>query len=168
MSAAEAAAGAPGSHEARVQHALELAYRFLGFRDRTVSEVLGHLAAKDVDLRTARAAVTELREQGYLDDVRFARRFTEDRRNLDDWGSERIERRLDALGIERDVIAEVLDRPSEDELDAAVALLRRRLTGPPADERAREKALGLLVRRGYDLELAYDAVRVLERDEPRG
>jgi regulatory protein len=163
VSAAEAA-GAPGSYEARVQHALDLAYRFLGFRDRTVAEVLGHLAAKDVDLRTARAAVAVLREQDYLDDVRFAQRFTEDRRNLDDWGAERIERKLDELGIERDVIAEALERPAEDELEAAVALLRRRLTGPPADERAREKALGLLVRRGYGLELAYDAVRAVERD----
>lgn len=164
MSAAEAA-GAPGSYEARAQHALDLAYRFLGFRDRTVSEVLGHLAAKDVDLPYARAAVEELRAQGYLDDVRFAQRFAEDRRNLDGWGTERIERRLDALGVERDVIEEALDRPAEEELDAAVALLRRRLTGPPADERAREKALGLLVRRGYDLELAYDAVRALGRDD---
>ena len=34
---------------------------------------------------------------------------------------------------------------------------------PPADERGRERALGLLVRRGYALELAYDAVRAFER-----
>jgi hypothetical protein len=30
-------------------------------------------------------------------------------------------------------------------------------------ERARERALGLLVRRGYPLELAYEAVRTVER-----
>ena len=30
-------------------------------------------------------------------------------------------------------------------------------------ERERERALGLLVRRGYPLELAYDAVRAAER-----
>ncbi len=35
---------------------------------------------------------------------------------------------------------------------------------PPADQRERERALGLLVRRGYELELAYDAVRAFERD----
>ena len=41
--------------------------------------------------------------------------------------------------------------------------LRRRLPGPPDDDRARERALGLLVRRGYELELAYEAVRAFER-----
>ena len=32
-----------------------------------------------------------------------------------------------------------------------------------ASERERERALGLLVRRGYPLELAYEAVRQMER-----
>ena len=34
--------------------------------------------------------------------------------------------------------------------------------------RQRERALGLLVRRGYELELAYDAVRALEPDAGPG
>ena len=47
------------------------------------------------------AVVGELCEQGYLDDARFAQRFAEDRRRLDGWGAERIERRLRALGVGR-------------------------------------------------------------------
>ncbi len=47
----------------------------------------------------------------------------------------------------------------EDELDAACALLAERLPAPPADDRARNRALGLLVRRGYRPEVAYEAVR---------
>ena len=38
------------------------------------------------------AVLGELCEQGYLDDARFAQRFAEDRRRLDGWGAERIER----------------------------------------------------------------------------
>ena len=38
--------------------------------------------------------VAELRHLGYLDDARYAQRFAEDRRTLDAWGAERIERRL--------------------------------------------------------------------------
>jgi regulatory protein len=44
-----------------------------------------------------------------------------------------------------------------------VDLLRRRLARPPESDRERERALGLLARRGYDVELAYDAVRAFER-----
>ena len=44
-------------------------------------------------------------------------------------------------------------------MDAALALLRRRFPDPPATPRDCERALGVLVRKGYELELAHDAIR---------
>jgi regulatory protein len=35
---------------------------------------------------------------------------------------------------------------------------------PPQSDRDRERALGMLVRKGYDLDLAYDVVRAFERE----
>jgi regulatory protein len=149
---------------ARLQQALDFGYRYLGHRDRTVAEVRRHLEVKRVEPDTIDAAVAELGEQGYLDDVRFAQRFVEDRRTLDDWGPERIERRLTALGVPADDIAAALDtRDGDGELDAAVGLLRRRFRVPPASDRDRDRALGVLVRKGYGLDLAYDAIRAFER-----
>jgi regulatory protein len=150
--------------DARLQHALELAYRYLGQRDRTVAEVRAKLERKAIDDVTAEAAIAELLRQGYLDDERFAQRFTADRRTLDAWGDERIERRLAAAGIAPDTVAAVLGERTEDDAhQAAVALLERRLRERPTSDRERERALGLLVRRGYDLDLAYEAVRAFER-----
>ena len=40
-----------------------------------------------------------------------------------------------------------------------MALLRRRFPDPPATPRDRDRALGVLVRKGYELELAHDAIR---------
>ena len=149
---------------ARLQHALDLAFRYLGRRDRTVLEVRRHLESKRVEPATIDQALTELASQGYLDDARYARLFAEDRRNLDGWGSERIERKLAAVGVPAEVIdATRAARSSEAELAAALEVLSRRLQSPPADEREREKALGLLVRRGYELDVAYAAVRAFER-----
>jgi hypothetical protein len=48
------------------------------------------------------------------------------------------------------------------QLERATQLLVARGMGA-GGERERERALGLLVRRGYPLELAYDAVRDAER-----
>jgi regulatory protein len=147
-----------------LQHALDLAYRYLGRRDRTVAEVRRHLEAKRVEPATIDAALAELHEQGYLDDARFAQRFAEDRRTLDAWGAERIERKLRDAGVAPGYIEAALGtQTADDERAAAIELLRRRLPAPPRDDRGRERALGLLVRRGYDLELAYDAVRAFER-----
>ncbi len=39
-----------------------------------------------------------------------------------------------------------------------MALLRRRFPDPPQDRRDRNRALGMLVRKGYDTELALDAL----------
>jgi regulatory protein len=148
-----------------LEGALQRAYRYLGHRDRTVAELRTHLLGKGASDAVADAVVDELVELGYLDDARFARQFAEDRRRLDAWGTDRIERRLRELGVAREEVAAALAaQDGEGELRAAVELLRRRFPAPPASDRDRERALGLLVRRGYDLELAYDAVRAHVRE----
>jgi regulatory protein len=151
--------------QARLQHALDLAYRHLGHRDRTTAEVRRHLERKRVEPATIDAALAELHDLGYLDDARFARQFAEDRRTLDAWGADRIERRLRAAGVAAGHIEQALAaQDAASELDAAVALLRRRFAAPPSDDRGRERALGVLARKGYELDLAYDAVRAFERE----
>ena len=146
------------------ERALELAVGHLGKRDRTAAEIRRHLLAKDIGEQAAEDAVAELVRMGYLDDARYARVFAEDRRALDAWGPERIERRLLELGVDREHIAAAIGaRDGESELEAALELLRRRVRALPSSERERERALGMLVRKGYDLELAYDAVRAFER-----
>jgi regulatory protein len=146
--------------EQRVQHARDLAWRALNRRDRTVAEVARLLAGKRIEPEIIDAVVGELIEQGYLDDARFAHQFAEDRRRLDAWGTERIERRLRALGVDADALAAALGTQDHaDELEAAVALLRRRFPVPPSTPRECERALGVLVRKGYELELAHDALR---------
>ena len=149
---------------AQLQEALDLSFSYLGRRDRTVAEVRGHLERRRVESAWIDAAVEELERQGYLDDARFAARFAEDRRRLDAWGADRIARRLLALGVEPALVASAVSAADgHDELAAAVGLLRRRVARPPDSARDRERALGLLARRGYDLELAHDAVRAFER-----
>jgi regulatory protein len=123
------------------------------------------LAARGLEDDVAAAVIDELLEQGYLDDARYARRFAEDRRTLDGWGPERIERRLAAVGVgAADIVAALGGRDGEDELAAAVEVLRRRRLPAPEDDRARERMLGVLVRKGFALEMAYDAVRAYGRD----
>ncbi len=46
-----------------------------------------------------------------------------------------------------------------EEMEAARALLARRFPEPPTTPRERDRALGALVRKGYSLELAHDALR---------
>lgn len=152
--------------EAALQRARDVAWRALNRRDRTVTELRELLAGKACGPDSSEQVIAELLEGGYLDDARFAQRFAEDRRRLDSWGSERIERRLRALGVHEDHVAAAVGvQDSEEELEGAVALLRRRVPLPLESPRNRERALGMLVRRGYALDVAYAALRRRARGE---
>jgi regulatory protein len=141
----------------RREQAFDAAWRFLAHRDRTEAEVRARLERNDVDPELVDDVLDVLREGRYVDDAGFARRFAEDRRTLDGWGGERIERRLIELGVAREHIRAAL--AGHDELGAACELLARRFPVPPDSPRELERALGFLVRKGYELELAHDALR---------
>ncbi len=170
-------AGGPISEEERLQKALDLAYAYLNARDRTVSEVRQRLQRRGVSDEVSENVIGILGEQGFLDDTRFARLFVADKRTLEQWGSERIRRGLLSRGIDRHLVdaalAEEADSAGDDdgvggslsELDRALALLRRRFPQPPKDRRDRNRALGMLLRKGYESELALDALAAYARGE---
>ena len=135
----------------------------MGHRERTVAELRALLERKRVEPDAIDDAVAELRQAGLLDDARYARRFAEDKRELDRWGSERIARELHRRGVAPDLIeAAVSDQSREAELRTAMLLLEQRAPSV-SDDRERDRAWRLLIRRGYDAELAYEAVRRHER-----
>jgi regulatory protein len=149
-----------GDPAERLEHARAVAWRALNRRDRTELELRGILAEKRVAPEDAAVVMGELLDGGFVDDASFAVRFADDRRRLDAWGSERIARRLRELGVGAEQIAAAVGEQDQgEELEAAVALLRRRVPVPPSTPRERDRALGMLVRKGYELELAYDALR---------
>jgi regulatory protein len=141
------------------QQAFDVAWRALAQRDRTEAELVQAFLKARVEPGLAGEVLDELRVGGYVDDASFARRFAEDRRNLDGWGSGRIARRLAALGVARHHVEAALAVGDHDDLGAAVTLLERRFPVPPATPRERDRALGHLLRKGYELELAHDALR---------
>jgi regulatory protein len=146
--------------ELRLQHALDLAFRYLGRRERTVLEMRRFLEGKRVEPSAIDEALAHLQRDGYLDDARFARQFADEKRLLEEWGADRIERRLLTLGVPAELVRDaVAEQDRAGELDAAGALLRRRFPGLGEDPRERRRAYGVLVRKGYDQELAWDAIR---------
>ena len=151
-----------------LDRALGLAYRYLNRRERTTHEVVSYLERKDIEGALARECAAALADQGYLDDRRFVRLFIQDKRNLEQWGAERIRRSLLARGVERELVEQALGEvgvgEGETELERALGLLRRRFSSPPRERRERDRALGVLIRKGYDPALALDALAAYGRD----
>ncbi|MGH2952603.1 MAG: regulatory protein RecX [Solirubrobacterales bacterium] len=145
------------------ESAFERGLAALRRKERTAAELTVWLAEREFpadEIETALALLTEL---GELGDERFARRYAEDKRELSGWGAERIRVALLARGVDHDAIEAALAGDSaSDQIDRAADLLARR-GDQLADEPARGRALAYLTRRGYDYEIAYEAVRRTER-----
>ena len=151
----------------RLERSLELAYRYLNNRDRTVGEMRRYLARRGVGAKEIDSAVQALIGRGHLDDARFARLFAQDKCELEQWGNDRIARTLLERGLERELVEAALEATTsepESELERAVRVLRRRLATPPYDRRERDRALGVLARKGYGAELALEALAVFMHD----
>lgn len=144
--------------------AFELAVGALSRKERTASELEDWLRARDIPPDDLRAALERLAELGELDDEAFARRYAADKRELRGWGPERIRAALAFRGIDPALAAAAAEGESTaDQVARAEALLARRVD-PPCDERSCARALGYLARRGYEYEVAYEAVRRARRE----
>jgi len=141
----------------------ELALSALSHKERTEAELRAWLAGREVSEAEIEEVIALLMEAGAIDDASFARRYAEDKRTLAGWGADRISAALESRGVSRGHIEAALEGEDDQaQLRRAVVLLWDRGMSCE-DERQRERALGLLVRRGYPLELAYEAVRRAER-----
>jgi regulatory protein len=157
--------------DAGLERALALAYRYLNARERTEVEMRAHLRGKGIDPRDVERSIQALAEQGHLDDARFARLLVQDKRELDQWGADRIRQVLLARGVDRDVVEDALaehELDSGGEIERALALLQRRFPAPAGDRRERERALGVLLRKGFDADLALEAITTHMRDADIG
>jgi regulatory protein len=143
--------------------AFERAREALSHRERTTGELTEWLEARGYSRAEVESALTRLIETGAVDDERFAQRFAEDKRELSGWGPDRIREALAQRGLDRELVeAAVAGDGTATQLERAIELLERR-GDPPVDDRSRARALAFLARRGYDVDLAYEAVRGVER-----
>jgi regulatory protein len=143
----------------RSQEAFERGLAALRRRERGTAELAEWLAGRDFTSAEIGTAIARLTEVGELDDRRFAERFAEDKRELRGWGPERIREALAARGIPRELIDSALRGDDHAEQLARAALLLAKRGQPLTTDAERNRALAFLTRRGYDYELAYEAIR---------
>jgi regulatory protein len=150
--------------EDRAKEAFEQGLAAVRRRERGTVELAEWLSVRGFGQADVGSAIARLTEVGELDDRRFATRFAEDKRDLRGWGPERIREALAARGIPGELIDAALGPDGyAEQLARAEGLLARR--GPaPATDAERARALAFLTRRGYDLELSYEAIRRAGRE----
>ena len=140
--------------------ALSRAFLILGSRDHSEYELYTKLT-RSFDDGTVSAAVARIKELGYLDDERFARRYAEE---LQRKGRSTVEIRskLAAKHITSDTAEAVIREIDTDDREALRALIEKRYMNRLRGQRGKEKVYGSLLRKGY---MSSDIIAVLNEIE---
>lgn len=135
---------------------LQKVYRLFSFRDRSEKEIRDYLK----DSEKIDEIIEKLKEQGLLDDEKFAKAWVESRRRK--FGLRRIKQELVQKGIDREIVEsimyQVLSIKSEEEVAKEALEKKARAWKSLEPLEFRKKAYGYLQRKGFEFEIVKKAV----------
>lgn len=155
----------PQTAESAYQYAL----RLLTGRDYTVAGVLRKLVARGVCELDAEAVLVRLRKEGWLDDRRYAERFTESALSGGRFFGPRLRMEMRRRGFEAalvdDVLASLLENHDEGaEIRVIVDRRYPDFVFSAATDRDKRRIIGYLQRRGFGLSAIIKALKTANQE----
>ena len=145
-------------HEIEYRACLAAIADMVSRREHSTGELREKLARYGYREQEIDRALTTAGERRYVDDDRFTRFFIEERIRRG-WGRRKIELELRRRGVSVDDIEGYPECyfSEEDDLDRAVALLRKKMT---PDNRPQDKFIRYLIARGFSYGVAREAASI--------
>lgn len=139
---------------------LQKVYRFLSFRDRSEKEIRDFLIRKKA--QNPDEIIEQLKEQGLINDERFAREWVEARRRSKQKGVKALRLELWQKGIDREIIEEVTRveslESSEEQIAEKALEKKTKIWKNLEPMEFRKKATNFLMRKGFEYETAKKAI----------
>jgi regulatory protein len=150
----------------------EYAIGALARRSRSVAE-LKRLLRNRVEADTefgktlVELIIVRLKDQGYLNDARYAAAYSSYRRDTEKFGRRRIVSDLKIKGVHGDVIEKAVDSAYEDvrEEDLARAYLKRKRVKKPKDQRETARIFRGLSRAGFGPKTIFTILKKWDVDD---
>lgn len=150
----------------------EYAIGALGRRMRAVAE-LKRLLRRRVEAETeigqtlVELVIRRLKDQGYLNDAKYAAAYSSLRRDNDKFGSRRVVTDLKAKGVHGDVIETAVDAAYEEvpEEKQAREYLRRKRLQKPKDRKQAARIFRQLMRAGFGSKTIFGILKKWDVDE---
>jgi regulatory protein len=144
----------------------------LGRRMRSVAELKGLLLRRvDEETEYGRTLVAlvirRLKDQGYLNDVRYAAAYSSLRRDNEKFGRQRVISELKAKRVHAEVIDQAVAAAYEDvdEEQQARAYLRRKRITKPKHQREMARVFRQLLRAGFRARAIFAILKAWDADE---
>ncbi len=146
--------------------AYQIAIRFIKYRPRSVLEVRRKLLEKGYSKELSDEIIGRLLEEGILDDTVFAEAWARERLSGRNFGRKKVDIELRKKGIDQEVIKNILEEitSGEDPADSAVKFLRTKFPRS-INKIPQMKMIRLLIRNGYEITTAKEAVKRAAIDE---
>jgi regulatory protein len=150
----------------------EYAVGALGRRMRTVAE-LKRLLRQRVEIETeigqtlVDLIIRRLKDQGYLNDAKYAATFSSFRRDNEKFGRRRVVTDLKAKGVHGEVIDKAVDSVYDEVNDEKQArdYLARKRTKKPTDQKQTARIFRQLMRAGFASKTIFTILKKWEVDE---
>jgi regulatory protein len=142
-------------------HIKQRAFRLLGRRQHSTSELRTKLWRKDYDKSLIESVISDLNENAYLNDEDFIREFVADKSKTKNWSTNKIKSELIKRGISPKQTEELLDEQlKETDNENALKLARKKyevlLKRNLEPKELRNKLSAFLFSKGFDYELIKD------------
>lgn len=148
------------------EKAKECAFWYINKRRYTKKELTEKLIKREYDRDLAIDVVNYLEEHGYIDDCDYARRYVHDAVLIKKHGAVRIKTELSLKGIKGVCVDEALQMYATDQDDVLVELVSSKAVNLDLnDEKAKNKLVAFLVRRGYKYAEIFEAIKTYRENK---
>ena len=157
--------------ENRLFHIKQKAFRYLGRRQHSTSELRTKLKQKGYETELINEVIYDMKSKNYLDDAGFAKMFVEEKLKLKLWGEQKLRSELIKRGIKSDIISDVLRNiiSDDNQLNNALILAAKKyntLKNRNLDKYViKKKLITFLNSRGYDYDVIKDVCDELIKEE---
>lgn len=150
----------------------EIAVRALAQRARSINELRALLERRKAAKQDIEAVLARLRQNGYLDDARFARSFALARLENEGQGPRRVQRDLAARRVHPELIQQAVSTAysgvNESKLLRDYLRRKLRLTGAPQKPSALPSLYRRLLRAGFASDTIVKELQALMRGQTKG
>ena len=143
-----------------MEKALDKMRRLCSRREYCVSDIRTKLMKElDGDVQKVESALNKLKEERYVDDLRYATAYARDKAAISGWGATKIRYMLSAKGVAKDVISEALNEVDEAKASSRLEkLLENKYKSLKDDPQWKIKLLRFALGRGYSYDEVNDQI----------
>lgn len=153
------------SNERLVKQAKAKAAKYCSLRERAPYQVMEKLLGWELEENVAHQILTELVQENYVNEERFARAYCHDKFEFNKWGKQRIRMELSRLKVGENLIQEGLNSIDPDRYwDILQGLGEKKYESLRTETNSwkrKQKTTAYLLRKGFEMDLSIEIVNRL-------